>query len=126
VLNLLAQTLELGSLEHIRHGGLLTLMEHYAGALHYLLRNFDQFAVFSGLPGLPFTAGHALDRLTAAFGGAVAVMEQADSPRNHFAQVFNQPGDDADRICQQGVVGGMMNLTLNDRSSYIMRMLSRR
>jgi len=40
-------------------------------------------------------------------------MEQADGLRNDFAQALDQPGDNAHAVGQQGVVGGMMNLTLD-------------
>lgn len=41
VLNLLAQGLQLGGLEDIRHTGILALVQHRAGAVHDLLGDLD-------------------------------------------------------------------------------------
>jgi len=52
-------------------------------------------------------------------------VEGRNASWDNFAQTLHQAGDHAHRIPKQGAVGGMMNIGLDDRSSYIMRMISR-
>jgi len=71
-----------------------------AGTLPNLLGDLWLFAIFSGLSGSPFLAGHALDLLTTAFGRSAAIRERTDDPRNDLAQALDQ----ATISLEQGVV----------------------
>src|SRR5437870_6217754 len=75
----------------------------------------DERAIRAHLPTMSLSRRHALDLLHPAACGPCAVRKRPHSRGEHGGQFANQPRHDPHGIPQQRVVGGMMNIRLDDR-----------
>jgi hypothetical protein len=82
-------------------------------------------AVFLGLSFLPFLGSQALDFLHPSPGCSRAIVKPAKTLLGGLPEVAHQPSDHAHDVPQQRVVRWVMNVGLYDRSSEMMRMISR-
>src|SRR5437870_6900406 len=82
----------------------------------HLLGDPDERAIRAHLLTVSLPCRHALNLLHPAPSAARAVRERPDARREQDVQLANEPRQDAHRIPQQRVIGGMMNIGLDDRS----------
>src|SRR2546425_5826472 len=76
----------------------------------HLLGDPDERAIRAHLLTVSLPCRHALNLLHPAPSAARAVRERPDARREQGVQLANEPRQDAHRIPQQRVIGGMMNI----------------